>query len=57
MLSLGHPILGDYFYGQDEDDLNDAYSMADRLNLHACELHVDHPITGQRMQFFSKAPF
>jgi len=57
MMSLGFPILGDYFYGQDPSVTQDAHSMSDRLNLHACELHVNHPVTQVRMRFISKAPF
>jgi len=56
MMAIGHPILGDYFYGQHEIPDN-GFSMDDRLNLHACELHINHPFTGKRMAFYSKAPF
>lgn len=52
MQALGHPILGDYFYAR-----NEALNMAPRLNLHAKQLHLNHPITGRRMQFNSNAPF
>ena len=52
MLAMGHPILGDYFYAHDE-----ALNMSPRLNLHAKQLHLNHPITNRRMQFNSNAPF
>ena len=57
LMALGHPILGDYFYGQNPDDESDAHSMDERLNLHACQLHINHPVTGKRLQFISRAPF
>lgn len=57
LMALGHPILGDYFYGQDSTEHTDAYNMASRLNLHASELHINHPLTGKRMHFISNAPF
>ena len=44
---LGCPILGDELYGQ----------PADRLYLHAEQLWLTHPVTGQRMHFTSKCPF
>jgi tRNA pseudouridine32 synthase/23S rRNA pseudouridine746 synthase len=52
MSAIGHPIIGDYFYAH-----NVAFSMANRLNLHARSLYLNHPFTGQRMQFESHAPF
>ena len=44
---LGCPILGDELYGQ----------AADRLYLHAEQLTLTHPVTGQRMHFQQPAPF
>lgn len=44
---LQHPILGDKFYGNAEG----------RLQLHAEQLTITHPMTGQRMQFITKSPF
>lgn len=44
---LGHPILGDELYGQ----------KADRLYLHAEQLWLTHPVTGQPMHFQQPAPF
>lgn len=52
MMAMGHPILGDYFYAKDE-----ALEAAPRLQLHAQSLFINHPITEQRMRFYSKAPF
>jgi len=52
MAALGHPILGDRFYGQP-----DAKALSKRLNLHAKTLCITHPITQARMRFESKAPF
>lgn len=44
---LGMPIVGDRLYGQ----------SAERLCLHAAELHFTHPATGERMAFTSEPPF
>ena len=44
---LGRPILGDELYGQ----------PADRLYLHAEQLWLTHPVTGQRLHFHQPAPF
>ncbi len=48
MASLGHPIVGDMFYGA---------APADRVALHACELAFVHPQSGQPMRLLSPAPF
>jgi tRNA pseudouridine32 synthase / 23S rRNA pseudouridine746 synthase len=42
MLSLGHPMLGDGLYAP-----ADVLTKAPRLLLHAQELWLDHPISGQ----------
>ncbi len=49
MASLGHPILGDVFYGDPESHA--------RLCLHAKSLSLNHPHTGVKIQFDSPAPF
>lgn len=49
MASLGHPILGDVFYGDPESHA--------RLCLHAKTLSLIHPHTGAKIQFDSPAPF
>ena len=48
MQAMGHPILGDELYAHEA-----AYSMADRLNLHAKELIINHPAENNRMVFSS----
>lgn len=52
MLSLGHPILGDRLYAHQQ-----ALTMAPRLQLHASELGITHPVTGKTRQFNSPHPF
>ncbi len=52
MASMGFPILGDYFYAQGQ-----AFNMVDRLHLHAKTLHLNHPMSGQRLFFKCDAPF
>jgi tRNA pseudouridine32 synthase/23S rRNA pseudouridine746 synthase len=53
MQAMGHPILGDELYAHEE-----ACSMADRLNLHAKELIINHPVEDNRMTFSSSSdPF
>lgn len=49
MASIGHPILGDAFYG-------DAAS-APRLLLHACSLNFVHPLSGNPLSIASQVPF
>lgn len=41
MLSMGHAILGDQLYAPDA-----LRAMAPRLLLHACHIHLHHPISG-----------
>lgn len=52
MLAIGHPILGDRFYGQPI-----ATSMASRLLLHARYLRFTHPGTQQLIEFTCPCPF
>ncbi len=52
MSAMGFPIIGDYFYAQ-----GTALHASPRLKLHARSLHINHPISGQRMLFESNAPF
>jgi tRNA pseudouridine32 synthase/23S rRNA pseudouridine746 synthase len=52
LASIGHPILGDFFYAP-----RPIYEQAGRLCLHAEELRCTHPRTGQSMRFFDPAPF
>ena len=50
--AIGHPILGDALYGDEQ-----SRSRADRLLLHASELAFAHPVTGERCEFTSVVPF
>jgi len=50
LLALGHPIVGDALYADQQD-------LARRLHLHATELALLHPATGAALQFSSAAPF
>ena len=51
MLALGHPILGDPFYGTLESQ------EAIRLMLHSHRLCLRHPDGGEMMDFRAKLPF
>jgi tRNA pseudouridine32 synthase/23S rRNA pseudouridine746 synthase len=51
MSAVGHPIIGDVFYAPEA-----VRSRSPRLCLHAEELSVAHPTSGQRMVFTSPAP-
>ena len=51
MLALGHPILGDPFYGTPESQ------EATRLMLHSHRLRLRHPDGGEMMDFRAKLPF
>lgn len=52
LASVGHPILGDDLYAPPE-----VLAMASRLLLHATRLALDHPATGERLEFISPCPF
>lgn len=52
MLALGHPIVGDPFYG--DADLQSGFP---RLCLHAQALSLMHPTTGQRMAWSCEPDF
>lgn len=52
MLALGHPIVGDPLYG--EQDMQAAWP---RLMLHASRLSLPHPVSGEPLAFDSAAPF
>jgi 23S rRNA pseudouridine1911/1915/1917 synthase len=49
LAEAGHPILGDEKYGATSDP-------AGRLALHAVELSLRHPITGEALHFESRIP-
>ena len=49
---IQHPILGCKFYAHEE-----AIEMASRLLLHATELHINHPESGERIEGFCQVPF
>nr|QGT51539.1 hypothetical protein Unknown280_2310 [uncultured Spirochaetaceae bacterium] len=49
-LGLNAPIVGDNLYGNEE-------AQAGRLLLHASYLSFKHPVTGERMEFFSAPEF
>lgn len=48
LAGIGHPIVGDAFYGA---------SPAARVCLHAARLGFSHPATGARCEWVSAAPF
>lgn len=50
--SIGHPILGCDLYKS-----TDSEQMADRLLLHASDLHFEHPATGELIHGKSPSPF
>ena len=50
--AIGHAILGDALYADET-----ALAKAPRLLLHATDLSLPHPITGERLQFHCPAPF
>ena len=57
MASIGHPLLGDAVYG----GANTRFEARHRASivgqcLHAGELHLTHPRTGEQMQFFAPMP-
>ena len=59
---LRHPIVGDTLYGG-ETPRGKGMTVAQRQQLafprqalHACELELDHPVTGERLSFAAKPP-
>ena len=50
--AIGHPILGDALYAD-----ADTHAPCPRLQLHACELALTHPLTGAPMLWHSPTPF
>ena len=52
MMSLGHTILGDRFYGNAAEA-----RLADKLQLHSKKLIIQHPKSGRPQTFISKVPF
>jgi len=52
LMAIGHPIVGDALYAP-----ADVAAMAPRLWLHASELRLIHPGTGEAMHWTSRPPF
>lgn len=52
LMALGHPIVGDDLYGPQGDR-----ARAGRLMLHACEITLAHPATGQQLSLACPSPF
>jgi tRNA pseudouridine32 synthase / 23S rRNA pseudouridine746 synthase len=52
MEAMGHPILGDDFYGTPA-----SFAKAERLMLHACRIELDHPETGAPLRVDCPPPF
>jgi tRNA pseudouridine32 synthase/23S rRNA pseudouridine746 synthase len=52
MLALGHPILGDRLYAHEK-----ALTVSPRLQLHARNLSLTHPVTGELLCFVAPCPF
>ena len=52
LMALGHPIVGDPLYAEPPFQ-----TLAQRLLLHACSLHLTHPVTGEPLTLSLAAPF
>lgn len=52
MQAMGHPIIGDRFYADE-----DSKALSDRLLLHAERLSFPHPETGKVVEFTVPCPF
>ena len=52
MLALGHPILGDRLYAHEQ-----ALTVSPRLQLHARNLSLAHPVSGELLAFSAPCPF
>jgi len=49
-MAMGHPIIGDGLYGNDE-------VKQPRMLLHADNLLFEHPVTGEQMHLFADGEF
>lgn len=60
MKKAGHPLAGDPTYGNPRHasgtDIADAVRALGRQALHACELSLVHPVTGETMSWKSRLP-
>ena len=57
MAAKGHPLLGDEVYGGASTPFGARHkSLICGQTLHACELHLTHPTTGERMHFTAPEP-
>lgn len=57
MAAKGHPLLGDDVYGGANTPFGARHkSLIKGQTLHACELHLTHPTTGERMHFTAPQP-
>jgi tRNA pseudouridine32 synthase/23S rRNA pseudouridine746 synthase len=52
LAEIGHPILGCPFYAHEQ-----AKQAFHRLTLHARQLQLTHPLSGERMTFSAPTPF
>lgn len=52
LATIGHPILGDPFYANEA-----SFKAAERLQLHAETLRIQHPENGEWIEFRDPAPF
>ena len=52
MQALGHPILGDRLYANEQ-----ALNVSDRLLLHAHSIRFQHPVSGETLSFASPHDF
>lgn len=52
MQQLGHPIIGDRLYAPDP-----IIALVDRLHLHAEQLQLEHPSSGEWLTFYKKSDF
>lgn len=57
MAAKGHPLLGDEVYGGGSTPFGARHkSLIRGQTLHACELYLTHPTTGERMHFTAPQP-
>ena len=56
--SIGHPLLGDPVYGRTPKALRELLDRLDfrRQALHAAELGLTHPVSGERLHFQAEVP-
>jgi 23S rRNA pseudouridine1911/1915/1917 synthase len=50
MASIGHPLIGDFLYGEED------HSLISRPALHSWKMEITHPVTKTRLKLEAPLP-